>query len=131
MANPNYKIMLVDDDSFLINMYSMKFGKSGFEVTAATSAADALKKLKEGYVPDIILLDIIMPGMDGLQLLEEIKKENLGSTATKIMLTNQSDAADIEKAKSLGIDGYIVKATTIPSEVITNVLDIYNKKHGV
>lgn len=124
---PLYKVMLVDDDMFLLNMYSMKFTKSNCEVNACQSSADALKKLKEGYIPDILLLDIIMPGMDGLQLLEEIRKEKLAPNATVIMLTNQSDAGDIERAKKLNMNGYIVKATTIPSEVITEVISIHKK----
>ncbi len=127
-THPTYKILLVDDDTFLINMYSLKFSKNNFEVNSAQNANDALKKLKDGYLPDIILLDVIMPGMDGLQLLEEIRKQNYAPQATVIMLTNQSDTTDIERAKALGIQGYIVKATTIPSEVIDDVLEIHNNK---
>ncbi len=126
---PLYKIMLVDDDSFLLNMYSLKFSKSGFEVEAIQSSEQALKRLKEGFVPDIILLDIIMPGMDGLELLSHIREEKLAESATIIMLSNQSDTNDVDRAKSLRIDGYIVKATTIPSEVISQVLSINEAKH--
>ncbi|MES2436577.1 MAG: response regulator [Patescibacteria group bacterium] len=122
------KILLIDDDSYLINMYALKFGKSGFDVSSALSSQEALKKLQDGYHPDIILLDIIMPAMDGLELLSEIRKQKLAESTTIIMLTNQSDTSDIEKAKSLGVSGYIVKATTIPSEVISNVQEIY-KNH--
>jgi CheY-like chemotaxis protein len=125
--NPQYKILLVDDDAFLLNMYSLKFSKNGFDVVATSNAHDALQKIKDGFVPDIMLMDIIMPGMDGLQLLEEIRKEKIVPQATVIMLTNQSDANDIERAKTLGINGYIVKATTIPSEVITQVVEIHEK----
>ncbi len=127
-SHPKYKIFLIDDDSFLINMYSLKFTKSGFEVNTAQTSSDAIKKLKEGYIPDIILLDIIMPGMDGLDLLADIRKEKFAPNATIIMLTNQSDTNDIEKAKSLGVRGYIVKATTVPSEVIEEVLKLHTSK---
>jgi DNA-binding response OmpR family regulator len=127
--NAPHKVFLVDDDTFLLNMYSLKFSKSGFEVNTAQNGADAIKKLKEGYVPDVLVLDIIMPGMDGVALLSEIRSQKLVPNATIIMLTNQSESSDIEKAKNLGIDGYIVKATTIPSEVVEDVLEIHNK-HG-
>lgn len=130
-SHPNYKIFLIDDDTFLLNMYSLKFTKSGFEVNTAQNGTEVLKKLKEGYVPDILLLDIIMPSMDGLDLLTQIRKEKLIPNATVIMLTNQSDTTDIEKAKTLGVNGYIVKATTVPSEVIDDVLEIYNKQKHV
>ncbi len=128
--NANYKILLVDDDSFLLNMYSLKFGKNGFDVTATQSSHEALEKLKAGYLPDIMMLDIIMPGMDGLELLGEIRKQNLAPNATVVMLTNQSDTVDIDKATALNVGGYIVKATTIPSEVINQVIEIYQKRHA-
>ena len=67
-----------------------------------------------------------MPGMDGLELLKIIKQENLAPDSVIIMLTNQAD--DFEKAKALGVDGYIIKATTIPSEVVDQVLTIYRNK---
>ncbi len=118
--------MIVDDDKFLLNMYSIKFGKNGFEVTSASSGDEVFAKIKEGLKPDIILLDIVMPGMDGFEILEKIKKEALAPQASVIMLTNQGQLSDIEKAKSLGVDGYIIKATTIPSEVVAEVTRIYN-----
>lgn len=129
MATTPLKILLVDDDAFLLNMYSLKFSKSKFEVNTAQNGNDAIKKIKEGYTPDIMLLDVVMPGMDGLSLLEAIRKEKLVPKATVVMLTNQSDSVEIEKAKSLGIGGYIVKATTIPSEVVDDVIEIH-KKHN-
>ncbi len=120
------KIFLVDDDKFLLDMYSLKFSKSGCQVSIAVNGTDALKQLREGYTPDIILLDIIMPHIDGLELLETIRKEKLDGDACIVMLTNQAD--DDEKAKQIGIDGFIVKATNIPSEVVAQVLNIYKKK---
>lgn len=122
----SYKILIVDDDTFLLNMYSIKFSKNGFEVATCQNGIDALKKITEGFVPDIILLDLVMPGMDGLDLLKEVRSKNLISNATIVMLTNQSDSADIEKAKELKANGYIVKATTIPSEVINEVRRIHD-----
>ena len=76
---------------------------------------------------DVVLMDISMPGMDGLELLKNIRGEKLVPTATVIMLTNQAD--DEEKAKALGVDGYIIKATTIPSEVVEKVLQVYKNKN--
>lgn len=120
------KVLIIDDDKFLLNMYSIKFSKNGFEVASATSGAEAVTKIKDGYLPDIILLDIVMPGMDGFQVLEALRKEDLAPTAAIIMLTNQGQLTDIDKAKSFGTSGYIIKATTIPSEVVEEVQRIYN-----
>ncbi len=121
----SYKLLLVDDDQFLLNMYSLKFGKNGYTVTSCSRPEDALQKLREGFAPDVVLLDIIMPGMDGLKVLETIRTENLAKNASIVMLTNQSDG--IDKAKELHVDGYIIKATSIPSEVVTEVTQILKK----
>ncbi len=121
---PKYKILLVDDDKFLLNMYAMKFQKEGLEIFTATDGAVALQRLQEGLSPDVILLDIILPTMDGLKFLEELRKKKLVPNAAVILLTNQSESTDIEEAKKLGIDGYIVKATTIPSEVLNEVMKV-------
>lgn len=127
-----YKILIVDDDKFLLNMYSIKFQKEHFQVTTAGDGKDALQKLKDGFVPDAIVLDIVMPIMDGLEMLENMRKGDLAKEASVLILSNQGQSSDIEKAKRLGIDGYIVKATTIPSEVVTEVLRMLaNKHHGI
>ena len=126
MENTKTKVLIVDDDKFLLNMYSIKFSKANFEVNSASSGEEVFTKIKEGFNPDIILLDIIMPGMDGFGVLENLKKDNLAPNALVIMLTNQGQLSDIEKAKSFGIGGYIIKATTIPSEVVEEVSRIYN-----
>jgi CheY-like chemotaxis protein len=131
MENKTPKVLIVDDDKFLLNMYSIKFSKNGFEVNSAGSGEEVLKKIKEGYAPDIILLDIVMPGMDGFEILEALRKDKLAPQASVIMLTNQGQLSDIEKAKSFGVDGYIIKATTIPSEVVAEVTRIYNLHKNV
>lgn len=123
MTDTKTKIFLVDDDRFLLDMYTVKFQKNGLDVETATGSSAALARLREGYMPDIILLDIIMPTMDGLALLEMIRAEKLAPKSTIIMLTNQAD--DEERAEQLGIDGFIIKAMTIPSEVVAKVMDIY------
>lgn len=127
MENKMLKILLVDDDRFLLDMYSLKFKKSGVEIDPVSSSTGALEKLRAGNIYDVIILDIIMPTMDGIDLLKTIRTEKLSPDSVVIMLTNQSD--DIEKAKAFVIDGYIIKATTIPSEVVEQVLGIYNNKH--
>lgn len=127
----NLHIVIIDDDSFLLSMYSNKFKKAGFTVTTFSNTELALNKIKEKQVtPDVLLLDIIMPKLTGLELVEKIKKENLLPDVIYVMLTNQSDAVDIDKAKDLKVHGYIVKATTIPSEVVEEVTKVVedNKK---
>lgn len=124
MDEKKYKILIIDDDKFLLNMYSAKFKRFGHEVEVLTSAESAIEKIRGGYAPDIIVVDIVMSFMDGLGFLEVIRKENLASKSVIIMLTNQGGIPEIEKAKSMGVHGYIVKATSIPSEVVEMVLKI-------
>jgi DNA-binding response OmpR family regulator len=126
--SPTKKIFLVDDDKFLLDMYAMKFSKSGYEVKTADSTDAGLKIMRDGYVPDVMLADIVMPGMDGLELIATIRKEKLAPNAVIIMLTNQGSSDDIARSRKLGVDGYIVKATTIPSEVLSEVEKICASK---
>jgi CheY-like chemotaxis protein len=120
------KILFVDDDKFLLDMYALKFSKNNFDVHMTQSTEEALKILRDGPEPDILLLDVVMPGMDGIELLSIIRKEKLVSNTIIIMLTNQGLPDDIARAKGLNVDGYIIKATTIPSEVLSEVQKIYS-----
>lgn len=121
------KILIVDDDSFLLDMYALKFSKSNFSVSTALGPESALEKLRGGLAPDIILLDIMMPVMDGFELLTKIREENIAPTSIVIFLSNRGQPSDINQAESLGASGYIVKASSTPSEVIDKVVDIINE----
>ncbi len=122
------KIFIVDDDSFLLDMYALKFSQSGYDVTTALGALPALEKLRGStYIPDIILLDIVMPVVDGFEFLEKMRSESLAPNAIRIVLSNRGAEADIARGKELGAAGYIVKAATTPAEVITQVADIIAK----
>lgn len=122
------KILIVDDDSFLLDMYALKFSQNNFSVLTADSGARALEKLKAGFQPDIILLDIIMPEMDGFEMLEKINTEKLSENSIKIILSNKGQQADIDRGMQLGAAGYIVKANSTPTEVIDQVIGILAKK---
>ncbi|MDP3875156.1 MAG: response regulator [bacterium] len=121
-----YTVLIVDDDKFLLDMYRKKFERTGATVDVAVGSVEALTKLRGGAKPDILILDIIMPDIDGIELLETIRKEKLVPNSIVIMLTNESNRDKIEQAKKLGIKGYIVKATAIPSEVVEEALKIAN-----
>ena len=125
--NEKKKIFIIDDDSFLSSMYSMKFEKNGFETKVASNGASALEILRGDYKPDVLIMDLIMPIMDGFLMYESIKKENLAPGAIAVMLTNQGTLSDINRAKELGVNGFIVKATTIPSEVVEEVKTLLKK----
>lgn len=124
----NKKILIVDDDNFLLDMYSLKFSKSNFEVVSALGPEIALDKLRSGYSPDVMLLDIVMPVMDGFELMEKMKEENLATSTIKIILSNRGQPSDIARGESLGASGYIVKASSTPTEVIEKVNSIISEK---
>jgi two-component system chemotaxis response regulator CheY len=124
----NKKVLLVDDDKFLLDMYTVKFKAANFEITPAFSGEDAVEKLKGGLKPDLVLFDMIMPGMSGLEFLEAVHRDKLAEGAALVVLSNQGQKSDIDEAKKIGVDGYIVKANTIPSEVLEQVLEILKKK---
>ena len=119
-----YHIYLVDDDKFLLDLYAVKFKNAGHEVKVFGSGEDLLVDLRKAdtAVPNAILLDLIMPGIGGFGALETIRKEKLAQGAKIIILSNQGSDPDIEKAKQLDADGYIIKASAIPSEVLTETL---------
>lgn len=122
MEASQHTILLIDDDQFLRDMYSVKFKETGATVEVAESATDALERLRAGFLPDVIVFDVVMPGLDGYGFLGVLREEHLAPMAIKIALSNQGGDADIEKAKALGATEYLIKANTIPSEVVAQVL---------
>jgi len=114
------KILLVDDDVFLRDMYATKFIEHGDEVEAVKDGEDAIQKVAE-QIFDVIIMDMVMPGMTGLDLLAECKKIQAGRESKYIILSNQGEEADIKRATECGAAGYIIKANSIPSEVVEKV----------
>lgn len=127
---PSYNILLVDDDQFLLDMYALKFTNRGHHIVTAREGTSAIEQIKGGLTPDVILLDMIMPTMNGLEFLEEFRKQKLSPKTLVIMLTNQGQSTDIEAAEKFDIKGYIIKAITIPSEVVNEVERI-GKENGI
>ncbi|MCR4306702.1 MAG: response regulator [Candidatus Yonathbacteria bacterium] len=123
-----YKILIVDDDKFLLDMYAVKFAQSGFEVVASLGSMEALAKLKDGFLPDVILTDILMPAMSGFELLSQIKKEGLAKDAKIIILSNMGEKTDLDRGSELKVDGYMIKASMVPSEVVNKVLEVMKGK---
>lgn len=121
------KILLVDDDSFLRDMYATKFTECGHIVETVGDSKQALGKIKETEY-DLVLLDMIMPGMTGIELLKEVVASNNKRNTKFVMLTNQSEASDKIEAEAAGADGYIVKAESIPSEVVKKVEEFFKQK---
>lgn len=114
------KILIVDDDLMISDMYLLKFRESGFEAEAASDGKTAVQMIEKDQ-PDVVLLDIVMPQMDGFDVLREISKKNLAKKPKVILLTNVGQKEDVEKGMSLGAVEYIIKANFTPSEVVEKV----------
>lgn len=128
--NPqNIKILLIEDDPFLLNMYSTKFEIEGFQIITADNGEDGLKEIFNTK-PDIVLLDILMPKMDGLEVLEHIQKANDQDIKKipVILLTNLNQQEDIEKGMKLGAVDYLIKAHFMPSEVVGKIERVLENK---
>ncbi len=118
------KLLLVDDDGFLRDMYASKFISNGYEVDVADSGATTLTKLQNGAAYDLLILDMVMPGTSGVELLTSINERFPNQIKHCIFLSNQGQDEDIDEATAAGAIGYIVKAHSIPSEVVRTVEQI-------
>ena len=127
MPNENkIKILLIEDDPFLLSMYTTKFELENFKVITAEDGAKGLKlALKE--MPDIILLDILLPKIDGFEVLKALKSNKKVNCIPVILLTNLSQKDKVEEGLSLGADDYLIKAHFMPSEVVDKIKKTINK----
>ncbi|NTV40942.1 MAG: response regulator [Candidatus Moranbacteria bacterium] len=114
------KILIIEDDAFIRDIYQMKFDQEGFEVFTAENGIIALKEMEQ-LVPDIILLDIIMPYMDGMETLRQIKEKEILKNIPIIMLTNISEKEKIDEGVEQGVNDYLIKSHFTPSEVVRKV----------
>ncbi|MBL7053271.1 MAG: response regulator [Candidatus Portnoybacteria bacterium] len=120
------KILIIEDDPFLSEMYAAKFTESGFEIEVAFDGSVGLAKI-ENFNPDLVLLDIVLPKMDGFEILKKIKENEKLKKIPIILLTNLGQKSEVEKGLSLGADEYIIKAHFTPTAVVTRVKEILNK----
>lgn len=119
-------IMIVEDDSFVMDIYKTKLSQEGFGVVEAINGAEALKKLKVTR-PDLMLLDIVMPYMDGLEVLKNIKNNVDTKNIPVILLTNLSQKEEIDRGLELGANDYLIKSHFTPSEVLEKIKSYLEK----
>jgi len=123
------RICIIDDDPFLLDMYNLKFQQSGYDVVCFTDSTKALEAIRTDGKYDVVLLDLVMPKVDGFEVLQTLRQENLcGEDVVIVILSNQGQEKDISRAEEFGIDGYLIKANTLPSEVLEYVRNLLQKK---
>ena len=123
------KILLVEDDDFLRELIVKKLNQENYEVSEAVDGEEAVKKVKE-IVPDLVLLDLILPGMDGFKVLSQIKEDSALTHIPVIILSNLGQREDVEKALKLGAADYMIKAHFTPNEIIKKI-KIFLKMFGI
>ena len=120
-------IAIIEDDQVINQMYRMKFEAAGFEVVSASDGEAGVKVVQRAN-PDIILLDLQMPNMNGTEALQKIRHQSANANTPVIILTNLGEEEAPAELRRLGIDSYIVKANLTPSQVVARVKETLNSK---
>lgn len=121
------KVLIVDDDPFIVEMYSLKLTEVGYDVQAAPDGKRGLEEIKSGGW-DAVLLDVVLPMMDGFEVLETIQREKIAHPPI-ILLTNLGQKEDIDRGLALGAVDYLIKAHFTPKEVVEKVAAAVGEKH--
>ena len=124
------KILLAEDDSFLIEIYSTKLKEASFKVEIAVNGEETLKKLQEEK-PDLLLLDIVLPQIDGWEILKRVKENPALNNLKIIAFSNLGQKDDVEKGLKLGATKYLIKANYTPSQVVKEVKEVLEQAESM
>ena len=119
------KILLIEDDPFLVDIYTTKLKEAGFNFEVATDGEEGLKKIKKTK-PHLLILDIVLPQTDGWQILKEIKNNKNLKNLKVLVFSNLGQREEVERGLSLGATTYLIKAHYTPTEVIEEIKKILN-----
>jgi DNA-binding response OmpR family regulator len=117
------KILIIEDDKFLRELIAQKIVKEGYDISEAIDGEEGIKKIKEEK-PDMVLLDLILPGIDGFEVLSKMKEDPFLAQIPVIILSNLGQKDDIEKGLKLGAADYLIKAHFTPGEIIEKIKTI-------
>ena len=113
-------VLIVEDDMFLMKAYELKFQKEGIQVWTTSDGKEALTFL-EKPPPSVVLLDLLLPGVSGFEILAAIRKSENWRSVPVLVLSNLSQAGDLERAKALGVEDYLIKANTKINDIVDKV----------
>lgn len=116
-------IVFIEDDPFILDLGVSRIERAGYKLTHFTTADEALPKIAE-LRPDVILLDLILPGMDGYQFLEKVKADEATKSIPVVILSNLGSESEIQRGINLGADAYLVKSNTKPSEILSKIKEV-------
>lgn len=123
MTDVKGKILIIEDDRYISKMYQLKLSLEGYEVVVAENGKQGVDKVKE-FAPDIILLDILMPELDGFQVLNIVKGEDESKKIPVLIMSNLGQEDHIQKGMEMGAIGYIVKSQFTPSKVVEKIKEV-------
>jgi len=126
MANKKILVALIEDDPLIAEMYTTKFKKEGFDLKHAPDGETGLQLIKDAK-PDIILLDIIMPKLDGFQVLKQLRILPDFKDTPVIMLTNLGQEEDVQKGRQYGATDYFIKTNFTPAAIVDKVKTLLKK----
>jgi DNA-binding response OmpR family regulator len=121
------KILIIEDDKFLRQLILRKLEREGYQVVEAVDGEEGYKKIKL-EMPDIVLLDLILPGIDGFEFLSRVKEDDTINKIPVIILSNLGQREDIDRGLKLGAVDYLIKAHFTPSEIIEKVRNVLKEK---
>lgn len=121
------KVLVVEDDQLMAGLLAEKLAKADFDVRLAVDGEIALKEL-ENDVPDIILLDLILPGMSGFEILAKVKEDERTKAVPVIILSNLGSREEIDKGMKLGATSYLIKANVLIEEVVKKIRETISQK---
>ena len=114
------RILIIEDDPYVQRFYRRVFAFQNYEVELASNGEEGIEKAKI-LQPNLILLDIIMPGIDGLEVLKRLKTDSVTQTIHVLMLTNLGEEQTVARAMELGAEGVLIKANVSPEQLVTEV----------
>lgn len=117
------KILIVEDDKFLRELIVRKLSNEGYEAIEAVDGEQGIQKIKETK-PDLVLLDLILPGIDGFEVLAQKKEDPFVAAIPVIVLSNLGQKEDVDRGLGLGATDYLIKAHFTPGEIIEKVRNI-------
>lgn len=127
MPTPQPRVLVVEDETFLVKIYAVKLKKEGYEVSIASDGEQAVAMARD-LKPDLILLDLILPKMNGFDALEAMRASQENKHTPVIILSNLGQEEDMKRARAFGVDAYLVKANHSIQEIVDKIRETLKKK---
>ena len=126
MDNAKKTVLIVEDDEFLRSLTAKRLEKENYAIEVAVDGENAISVL-DTLKPDIILLDLLLPGKDGFEVLKKIRSAETVKTVPVVIFSNLGQKEDIEKAKALGVDDFLIKANFTLDDVVAKINKLTGK----